>query len=226
MFLLIEIHANKLIPHSELMIFIGYENNGYCFIYHIQGNIIFCSTHAIFNKRLFPKCTNSHRKEYKLYDELLDKTSLETESLVSNSSEKDGPALVPILHTFIPSIQKSPPTHSLLPSLSYKFIFFPPTPELKKPTVEIKEINDSDSDVEIQLSNLQQPLQPGLQTPQEGSELRRSKHQTQILFRKGYIYGKQEYPTNILWNPLWQPRNRFPNPNMACDRHENAHQKS
>ena len=27
-----EICANKLAPHSELMIFIGYEDNGYCFM--------------------------------------------------------------------------------------------------------------------------------------------------------------------------------------------------
>jgi len=79
------------------MIFIRYENNKYCFIYHTQGN-------TIFDERLFPKCTNSYAKEYKLYDKLLDKTSLETELLVPNSSGKDGPVLVPILHTLISSI--------------------------------------------------------------------------------------------------------------------------
>ncbi len=36
----------------------------------------------------------------------------------------------------------------------------------------------------------QQPLQPILQTLQEGSELRRSKHQTQILLREENIYGE------------------------------------
>ena len=31
---------------------------------------------------------------------------------------------------------------------------------------------------------------------------------------------------NILWNPLWQLRERFFNLNMAHDIHENAHQES
>ena len=48
----------------------------------------------------------------------------------------------------------------------------------------------------MQLLSPQQP--PSLQTPQEGLELRRSKCQTQILFREGNIYGEQEYSTNIL----------------------------
>jgi len=84
MFLPTEICANKLVPHSELMIFIGYENNGYHFKQYTQGNTIFHSTHIIFNERLFPKYTNSHTKEYKLYNELLDKTSSETKSLAPN----------------------------------------------------------------------------------------------------------------------------------------------
>ena len=132
------------------MIFIRYENNGYCFMCHTQGNIIFCSTHVIFNEGLFPKYTNSHVKEYKLYNELLDKTSLETESLVPNSSRKDGPASVSILHTLIPLIQNNPPTHFPSPSLSYKSILPPLTPGPKKPTVEIEETNVINSDVEMQ----------------------------------------------------------------------------
>ena len=169
---------------------------------YTQGNTIFHSTHVIFDKRLFPKYTNSHTKEHKLYDELLDKTSLETKSLAPNSSKKDGPALVPIPHTPIPSIQNNLPTCSPLPSLSYKSISSLPTPELKKPIVEIEETNDVNSDVEIQPFSPQQCLQPSLQTPQEGLELRRSKYQTQIPFREGNIYGEQEHPTNILQNPL------------------------
>ena len=158
MFLPIEVCTNKLILHSELMIFIGYEDNGYYFIYHIQENIIFCSIHTIFNKRLFPKYTNSHTKGHKLYDKLLDKTSPETESLVSNSSRKDGPALVPIPHTLIPLIQNNLPAHSPLPSFFYKSISSPPTPGPKKPIVEFKETNDVDSDVEIQPPSSQCPL--------------------------------------------------------------------
>jgi len=53
------------------MIFIEYKDNKYCFICYTQENTIFHSTYAIFDERLFPKCTNSHVKEYKLYDELL-----------------------------------------------------------------------------------------------------------------------------------------------------------
>jgi len=103
MFLPIEICANKLTPHSELMIFIGYKDNGYHSMHYTQGNIIFCFIHAIFDERLFPKCTNSHTKEHKLYDKLLKKTSPETELLAPDFSGKDEPAPV-----FIPSIQNNP----------------------------------------------------------------------------------------------------------------------
>jgi len=103
-FLFIEIHAKKLTPYFELMIFIRYEDNGYHFIHHTQENTIFYSTHAIFDEGLFPKYTNSHAKEHKLYNKLLDKTSPETELLVLNSSGKDGSALVSIPHTSIPPI--------------------------------------------------------------------------------------------------------------------------
>ena len=50
MYLPSEVRANKLTPRSELMIFIGYENNGYRFIHHTQGNAIFHSTQAIFDE--------------------------------------------------------------------------------------------------------------------------------------------------------------------------------
>jgi len=153
------------------MIFIRYKDNGYHFIYHTQGDTIFHSTHAIFDEELFPKCMNSHVKKHKLYNESLDKTSLETELLVPNSSEKDGPAPIPIPH-----IQNNPSTFSPLPSLFYKSIFPPPTSEPTKSTVEIEETNDVDSDVEMQLSSPQQPLQPSLQAPQKDPELRRSKY--------------------------------------------------
>jgi len=58
-----KVHANKLILCSKLMIFIGYEDNGYRFICHIQGNVIFCSTQAIFNEGHFPRCLSSHSRE-------------------------------------------------------------------------------------------------------------------------------------------------------------------
>ena len=43
-----------------------------------------------------------------------------------------------------------------------------------------------------------------------------------ILFKKENIYEKQEHLTNILHNPLWQSRRRFPNPNIVYNRYENA----
>ena len=112
MFFLSEIYANKLIPCSELMIFIRYKNNSYCFLCYIQENIIFCSTHAIFDKKLFSKYTNFYKKVYKLYNKLLDKIGLGTELLVPNSFEKDRPTSVFILYTSISLIQNNPPTHS------------------------------------------------------------------------------------------------------------------
>ena len=150
-FLPTEVYTNKLILHSKLIIFIGYEDNSYCFMYYIQRNIIFHFTYAIFDKGLF-KYTNSHAKEYKLYDKLLDKISLETELLVPDLSRKDEPVLVSILHIFIPSIQNNSPTCSSLSFLFYKFIFPLPISGSKKLTVEIEEKNnDVDSDVEMQL---------------------------------------------------------------------------
>ena len=90
--------------YSELIIFIGYKNNGYCFICYAQENIIFCSTYAIFDEEPFLKYTDFHIKEYKLYNKLLDKISLETELSVPDPSEKDGSALVLIPYTLISPI--------------------------------------------------------------------------------------------------------------------------
>jgi len=126
------------------MIFIGYENNSYCFIHYIQENIIFHSTHAISNENLFPKYTDSFTKEYKLYDKLLNKINSETELLALGPSSKNKPALVSILH-----FQNNPSTHFLSPSLSYKSLSLLPTSGSKKSIVEMKEINNVNSDVEI-----------------------------------------------------------------------------
>jgi len=120
-FFSIEVYTNKLAPHSKLIIFFEYEDNEYHFMHYIQENIILYSTYAIFDEKLFSKYTNFYVKEHKLYNELLDKISPEIELLVSNSSEKDRSALVSIPHTLIPPIQNNLPTHSPLPSYSYKF---------------------------------------------------------------------------------------------------------
>ena len=136
------------------MIFIEYEDNRHRFTQHTQENTIFCFTHAIFDKGLFSKYTNSYVKEHKLYNKLLDETRLETESLTPNSSKKYGSAPVPIPHIPIPLIQNNPSTGSLSSSLSYKSTFSPPTLEPKKPKVEIEKTNNVDSDIEMQLSSL------------------------------------------------------------------------
>jgi len=66
-----------------------------------------------------------------------------------NTSKKDGPALVSILHILISPIQKNPPTHSPSSSLSYRFLSPLLTPESKKPTVKIEEDDDIDFDIEM-----------------------------------------------------------------------------
>ena len=121
-----------------MIIFIRYKNNSYCFICYTQENIIFCSIYAIFNEEIFSKCTNSHAKECKLYNKLLDKINLEIESSVSDSSGKDGLAPVSIPYISISPIQNNLSTCSSSPSLFYKFIFLSPTPRSKKLKVEIK----------------------------------------------------------------------------------------
>jgi len=63
MYLPNEVHTNKLTLHSELMIFIGYEDNSYRFIHHTQENVIFCSTQAIFDEGHFPRCPSSYPRE-------------------------------------------------------------------------------------------------------------------------------------------------------------------
>ena len=92
----------------------------------------------------------------------MDKISLETELLVSNSSGKDGLAPVPIPHTPIPPIQNNLPTCSSLPSLFYKFTSFSPTPRSKKLKVEIEKDDNINSNIEMQPLSSQQPLQPAL----------------------------------------------------------------
>ena len=92
----------------------------------------------------------------------MDKISLKTGSLVSNSSRKDGFSPVPILHTPIPSIQNNLSIYSFLSSLSYKFTSLSSTPGSKEPIIKIEENDNIDSDVKIQLLSSQQPLQSAL----------------------------------------------------------------
>ena len=122
--------------------------------------------------------------------------------LVSKPSRKDKLVPVSILHTFIPPIQNNPPHFSPLPSLSYNFPSLLSLSVPKKPIIEVEEVDNINSNVEMQSLSSQWPLQPVLQTPQEGPKLRRSKYQTQILFEEENIYWKWEKSTNIQCNPL------------------------
>ena len=116
-----EVYTNKLVLCSELMIFIKYEDNSYHFICYVQENVIFCSTHTIFDEEFFSKYTDSHAKEYILYNKLLDKISLETKLLVSRSFDKDGPSPVFIPHNYIPPIQNNSSSYSLYPFILISF---------------------------------------------------------------------------------------------------------
>jgi len=114
-----EVHANKLTLRSELMIFIGYKDNGYRFIRHTQGNVIFHSTQAIFNEGHFPRCLLSHPREQTPPGRLIP----EIELSVPRPSGVDEPAPTPFLPTpahprpFTPPIPPNLPTHSESPSL-------------------------------------------------------------------------------------------------------------
>ena len=100
-------------------------------MYYTQGNVIFHFIHAIFDERLFSKYTNSYAKEYKLYNKLLDKTSLKTELSLPILSGKNGSALISISYTPIPSTPNNPPTYSPSLFLSYRSISSLPTPGFK-----------------------------------------------------------------------------------------------
>ena len=93
-------------------------------------------------------------KEYKLYNKLLNRISPETELSEPGPSGKDGLAPVPIPPIPIPPIAKNPPSCSFSPSLSYKFPSPSPSLVPEKPTVEIEEIDNVNSNVKMQ------PLRP------------------------------------------------------------------
>jgi len=103
------------------MIFIGYEDNGYRFIHHTQGNVIFCSTQAIFDEGYFLRCLSSHSREQIPSGRL----TPEIESSVPKPFGIDEPAPIPFLpipahsRPFTPPIPPpNLPTHSESPSPS------------------------------------------------------------------------------------------------------------
>jgi len=127
------------------MIFIGYEDNSYRFIHYTQGNVIFCSTQAIFDEGHFSKCSFSHSREQMHPGRL----TLEIESSAPEPFGVDEPAPIPFLLTsahprpFTPPISPNLLTHSEFPSPS------PLTPP-KWPSVKIEEVEDvEDEDVKM-----------------------------------------------------------------------------
>ena len=91
-------------------------------------------------RKFFLKCTNSHIKEYKLYNKLLNKISLEIELLVPGPSRKD--KLTPVFTLCMPIslIQNISFTCSPLFSFSYKFSVFSFTLRSKRLIIEIKKV--------------------------------------------------------------------------------------
>ena len=56
-FLPVEVQANKLSPKSELMTYLGSASGAGGFIFmRVPNNVLFYSTHCIFDETMFPKC--------------------------------------------------------------------------------------------------------------------------------------------------------------------------
>jgi len=242
MYLPNKVHTNKLTPHSELMIFIGYKDNSYRFIHHTQGNIIFCSTQAIFDKGHFPRCPSSHPREQMSPGRL----TLEIELSAPRPFGVDEPAPIPFpltpVHSrpFTPSIPPNLLTHSESPSPS------PPLTPPKWSSVKIEEVdNNDDKDVEMhspspsppevglsQYTPSQVPTiisqkqgsdpQPGEDVPSLRYGLRRSTCETRVPHTEGNVYGEDRHPTDVLRHPEWQQHPSETDPDIACRILENA----
>ena len=218
MYLSNKVCANKLTLCSELMIFIGYEDNGYRFIHHIQRNIIFRSTQAIFDKGHFPKCPLSHPSEQMPPGRL----TPEIKSSTPGPSGVDEPAPTPFPPTpahprpFTPPIPPNLPTHSESPSLSP--LLTPP----KQSLVKIKEVEDvemyspSSPPPEASFSQYTPSQVPTIIPQKQGSDpqpgkdisplrysLRRSTHETRVPHREDNIYEEDCHSTNVLRCPEW-----------------------
>ena len=215
MYLPNEVCTNKLTPCSELMIFIGYENNSYRFICHTQGNVIFRSTQAIFDEGHFSKYPSSHSREQMPPGRL----TPEIESSAPRPSSVDEFAPTPAHpRPFISPIPLNLPTHSKSPFPSP--LLTPPKWSLVK-IEEVEDIEDENKDVEMhslspppskagpsQYTPFQVPtvipqkrgsdLQPGEDVPSLRYGLRRSTCETRVPHREDNIYGEDCYPTDVL----------------------------
>jgi len=136
------------------MIFIGYEDNGYRFIRHTQGNVIFCSIQAIFDEEHFSRCPSSYSREQIPPDRLI--PEIELSAPEPFGVDKPTPTLfspTPVYpRPFTPPIPSNLPTH--LESS-------PPSPPLISPkwsSVKIEEVeDDEDKDVEMHSPSLPSP---------------------------------------------------------------------
>jgi len=155
-----EVHTNKLIPCSELMIFIGYEDNSYRFIFYTQGNVIFCFTQAIFDKGHFPRCPFSHSREQIPSGRL----TPEIELSASRPFGISEPALIPFPLTSVYSRSFTPPIPPNLLTYSESLFFSPLLTLSKQFSVKIEEVEDvEDNDVEIHFPSLFPPEASPLQ---------------------------------------------------------------
>jgi len=201
------------------MIFIGYEDNGYRFICHTQGNVIFCSIQAIFDEGYFPRCLSSHSREQMPPGRLTPKIELLAPEPfgVDEPTPTSFPPIPAHPRPFTPPIPPNLPTHS--ESLSLPPLLTPP----KWSLVKIKEIeDDEDEDVEMHSpsplllklvphSPSQVPTvipqkqgsdpQPGKDVPPLRYSLRRSTHGTRVSHREGNIYEEDCHSTDVLRRP-------------------------
>jgi len=133
-----EVCANKLTLCSELMIFIGYKDNGYRFICHTQGNVIFHSTQAIFDKGHFSRYPSSHSREQMPPSRLIPEIELSAPEPFGINEPASTSFLLTPAHPklFTPPIPPNLPTHLESPSSSLSLTL------PKQSLVKIEEVKD------------------------------------------------------------------------------------
>ena len=92
-FLLEEVHVNKLNPKSELMTFLDYPQGtkGYLFM-RGPNNVLFTAVQALFDKTLFPKCPDMCHPGYTPVAPPVDAQGDYTIPPDDNENEDDGGA--------------------------------------------------------------------------------------------------------------------------------------
>jgi len=213
--------TNKLTPRSELMIFIRYEDNSYRFIRHIQGNVIFCSTQAIFDKGHFSRCSSSHPREQTPPGRL----TLEIESSAPGPFGIDKPAPTSFSPTPVHPRPSTPPISPNLPTYSESSSPSSPLILPKWSLVKIEEVeDDKDEDVEMHPSSPSSPEaslsqytspqvptvipqkrgsdpQPGEDIPPLRYSLRRSTCETKVSHKEDNVYEENCHSINALRYP-------------------------